>query len=193
MQPISFFLNLLGIFLFLFLFWRRLKEDYSRQIVFSSAFFILLGLFSGSVVASNLFPSWFFWLTTFGAFLGFSLGIFKYSLRFYEAFEAAFFAFLPWQVFYYLGRSLFLAGFLVFLILFFNYLNGHYKGFGWYKSGRIGLAGLLVAGLFFLVRSALAIVNPALLFLASQSEAVLSGISAFTIFLLVYNLAIESS
>ena len=183
------FLNLVGLIVFLFLFWRKLKEDYSREIIFASAFWTVLGLASGSMVGGRYFPGWVFWFEAFGAFLGFSLGVFKYSLRFFEAFEAAFFALLPWLVFLNLIRNLILAGFAVALIGLYLYLNRSYKSFTWYKSGRIGLAGLLVAGAFFLARMILAIFAPHMLSLAGRSEAILSGISAFTIFLLVYNLA----
>lgn len=193
MLLISLVLNFLGLILFLFLFWRRLKEDYSREIVFSSAFWLVLGLGLGWVVAHQYFPAWVFWFEAFGALLGFSLGVFKYSLRFFETFEATFLALLPWLTLSSLWLAPVVAGFCLALILIGLYLNRRYKSFTWYKSGRIGLVGLVTAGTFFVGRAALAIFNPRMLFLAGRSEAILSGITAFTIFLLVYNLAKEQT
>lgn len=186
---ISLFLNLLGIVLFLFLFWRCLKEDYPREIVFGSAFLILLGVVIGYAVSLNYFPDWFFWLEAFGAFLGFSLGIFKYSLRFFEAFEAAFLGLLPWLAFLFVTRQIYISVFILGLITLSVYLKTKYKTFLWYKSGRIGLSGLLTAGVFFMARMVVAIFFPTMVSLTGKGEIILSGISAFTIFLLVYNLA----
>jgi len=186
---ISLTLNLLGVVLFLFLFWRRLKEDYSREIVFGSAFLILLGVVIGFWLSTSFFPNWIFWFEAFGAFLGFSWGVFKYSLRFFEAFEASFLGLLPWLALFFVTKVIYVSMAILVLIVLFIYLNAKYKNFAWYKSGRIGVAGLLTAGVFFVGRASLAIFNPTMVSFAGRSEIILSAISAFTIFLLVYNLA----
>lgn len=188
---------LIGGVLFLFLIWRRLKEDYSANIIFSLEFFVLTGLLVGFLISLNFLPVWGFWLEAFGAFLGFSFGILKFNLRFFETFEAVFVAFLPWISLFYLNsffkspgwvRGL-LFGFNFFLIFLFDFINLRYKNFSWYKSGRIGLAGLLTAGVFFLFRAAIATILPFMVSFSGRSEAILSGICAFSLFLLIFNLS----
>ena len=55
--------------------------------------------------------------------------------------------------------------------------------------GILVLAGLLAAGVFFLVRAAIALAFPFVVSFLGLSEIVLSGVCAFTIFLLIYNLS----
>lgn len=179
-MAISLFLNLLGMTLFLFLFWLKTKEDYSREIVFGTAFLIFFGMIAGYWVSINFFSGWFFWFEAFGAFLGFSLGVFKYSLRFFEVFEAAFLGILPWLALFFVAKNVYFSAFTLGLIALSVYLKAKYKTFLWYKSGRVGLAGLLTAGVFFMGRA---------VFWRGWGEIILSGICVFTIFLLVYNLA----
>lgn len=188
---------LVGILLFLFIFWKKLKEDYSSNIVFSLSFFILSGVLLGYLTSEYFFPHWFFWLEAFGAFLGFTIGIIKYNTRFFETFEALFIAFMPWLTLFYLAElinkpslGIAVVTFLNFgLILLFDFVSTRYKNFSWYKSGKIGLAGLLTSGVFFLTRAAIASLLPSVVSFSGRSETVLSGVCAFTIFLLIYNLS----
>ena len=194
---VNWLVNLGGAALFLFLFWRRLKEDYTSNIIFGVSFFVLAGFLSGFLVSKYFFPHWFFWLEAFGAFLGFSFGLVKYNTRFFETFEALFIAFLSWLTFYYwvefTKKPSWGGGMVAFLnfglILLFNFVDSRYKNFNWYKSGKIGLAGLLAAGVFFLVRAAIALEFPFVVSFPGRSEIVLSGVCAFSLFLLIYNLA----
>lgn len=192
--------NVVGIILFLFLFWRRLKEDYSSNIVFSSALFILAGILIGYLISTYFFPRWFFWFEAFGAFLGLSWGIVKFNTRFFETYEALFISFMPWLTLFYLaelirkpGWAIAVVALLNFaLILLFDFVSIKYKSFSWYKSGKIGLAGLLTSGVFFLMRAAIATILPSMVSFLGLSEIVLSGVCAFTIFLLIYNLSKET-
>ncbi|MEK7061041.1 MAG: hypothetical protein AAB954_00065 [Patescibacteria group bacterium] len=189
--------NLVGVVLFLFLFWKRLKEDYSSNIVFSISFFVLLGVLAGFLMSFYFFPRWFFWLEAFGAFFGFAVGIIKYNTRFFETYEALFISFLPWLTLFYLaefinkpGWAVAIVAFLNFcLILLFDFVSMKYKNFSWYKSGKIGIAGLLTSGVFFILRTALALILPSMVSFLGLSEIILSGVCAFTIFLLIYNLS----
>jgi hypothetical protein len=192
--------NLIGVLLFLFLFWRRLKEDYSSNIVFSICFLILLGISTGYLVSFYFFPRWFFWFEAFGAFLGLSFGIVKYDTRFFETYEALFISILPWLTMFYLTELIkkpswqvavvSLVNFL--LIILFDFVSVRYKNFSWYKSGKIGLAGLLTSGIFFLTRAAIATIFPSVVSFLGLSEIILSGVCAFTIFLLIFNLSKEN-
>lgn len=194
---ISILASVLGIFLFLFLFWKRLKEDYSSNIVFSISIFVLLGIFIGFFVSKYIFPNWFFWFEAFGAFLGFSLGIIKFNTRFFETYEALFVSLLPWLILFYASEIIkkpsWVMGIVLFLnlglLLLFDFVSIHYKNFSWYKSGKIGLSGLLSSGIFFLLRAAIATVVPSMVSFSGRGEVVLSGICAFSIFLLIYNLS----
>jgi len=68
------------------------------------------------------------------------------------------------------------------------YLDTNYKRFTWYKSGRIGFAGLFTASVIFLVRSVLAITKVHMISFVGSGEAVVSGIMAFVGFLLLFDL-----
>lgn len=197
---VNYLVNIVGIILFVFLFWRRLKDDYSSNIVFSLTFFVLLGVSIGYLISTYFFPRWFFWFEAFGAFLGLSYGIVKFNTRFFETYEALFISFMPWLTLFYLAElikrpswALAVVALLNFgLILFFDFVSMKYKSFSWYKSGKIGLAGLLTSGVFFLIRAAIATILPSMVSFLGLSEIILSGVCAFTIFLLIYNLSKES-
>ena len=190
-------INVTGIVLFLFLFWKKLKEDYSSNIIFGLSFFILLGAGLGYLTSKYFFPHWFFWFEAFGAFLGFTVGIIKYNTRFFETYEALFISFMPWLTIFYLFEFIKKPGVEVAittllnlsLILLFNFVSLHYKNFSWYKSGKIGLAGLLTSEVFFLLRAAIALIFPSVVSFLDRSEIVLSGVCVFTIFLLIFNLS----
>jgi len=195
------FLGLLTATLFLFVFWRRLKEDYAPDQVFSTGFYILLGISVGALLAVNFRPTWWFWSGLSGALLGLSIGVERFRLRLFEALEAAIYGGLI------LCAGLFLrewaGGFdvfvlwlhlgVLFLILVFEFLNLHYKKFTWYKSGRVGFSGLTVAGIFFILRAVVASYFPNTVSFIGKSDVILSGIFAFVSFISVYNLSKSSS
>ena len=185
-----------GVLIFLFLFWKRLKEDYSAEIIFESATFILVGIGVGWAASGKFFPSWFFWASLSGGIAGLLLAILRFKVKFYETLEAFTISSLPWLSLIFLKDSVmksslssFLA-FLVILVMLFvsYYFDTHYKKFGWYRSGKIGFAGLATAALMFLVRSAIAIVKVPVLSLVGRSEGIISGALAFICFLLLFKL-----
>ena len=189
--------NFIGVMLFLFLFWKRLREDYVDQVVFSTAFFMLIGMLTGIIVSSYFYPTMWFWAVLLGVTLGLVIGILKNKLRSLEVIEAAVFSLLPW-----LGISYFTSflltqkiialvwGVLVLILIgLFIWLDRNYKRFSWYKSGRIGFTGLTVLGIFFLIKAVIAIFVPDMLSFIGQYEIYISAILAFTCFFIVYNLA----
>lgn len=183
--------------IFLFVFWRRLKEDYIQDQIFSTGFYILFGIILGIIVAVNFKPSWWFWSSLAGALLGLSLGVEKYKLRMFEALEASINGALILYASYFLFdfvRSLnilALYGHLGMLVLIglYEFLNIHYKNFSWYASGRVGFSGLTVIGLFFILRAIVATFIPDTPSLIGNSDVILSGIFAFISFISVYNLS----
>jgi hypothetical protein len=188
--------TLLGILIFLFIFWKRLNEDYAGEIIFQSATYILVGLAIGWAASARFFPAWFFWAGIIGGLIGLAFAILRFKVKFYETLEAFLIGSLPWLSFIFLKDSVVKSslssflGFIFILIMVFisYYFDVRYKGYRWYKSGKIGFAGLATATLFFLTRSAIAIVKVPVLSFVGRSEAIVSGAAAIICLLLLYNL-----
>ncbi len=194
---VNILVSLIGILIFLFVFWRRIKEDYASDVVFTAGFLVVAGIILGGLISKQFFPSWWFWASTVGASLGILLGIVRFSLRPFETVEAGVLGLLPWVILIFwldsiknssLVSLIYSVGILALLGLFY-FLDGHYKDFTWYKSGRVGFAGLTVAGFFFILRAAIAIFFPSVLSFVGKFEALVSALSAFIFFLLTFNLA----
>lgn len=189
--------NIFGVIVFLYLFWKRLKEDYPANQIFSTAFYMLLGALFISLLAKRTIPEWWFWTNLSGLFLGLLLGIVRYKLRIFETIEAAAISLLPWFGLYFLGDSVKTAqissfiGFLIIsgLVSLFFVFDAHYKNFTWYKSGRIGFSGLTTLGLFFLLRATFASFFPDVVSFVGKYDALISAVVSFASFLAVFNLA----
>lgn len=193
----SILVNILGTFVFLFIFWKRLKEDYSSEIIFKTAFFILVGILIGFLLSLKFISAASFWFTFVGALLGLGISILALKVRFYETFEALIISSFPWISFIFLldsvvhsSLSSFLAFIAILIFVFISYyLDTHYKNFTWYKSGKIGFAGVVTLGLFFIVRSLLAIFTIHMLsFVGLKVEAIISAAAAFICSVLLFNL-----
>jgi hypothetical protein len=193
----SLLVNFLGILVFLFIFWKRLREDYSSEIIFKTAFFILVGVAAGFLISLKFIPMASFWFAFIGATLGLGVAIFSIKVKFYETFEALIISSFPWLSFIYLldsvthsSLSSFLAFIAILIFVFISYyLDAHYKDFTWYRSGKIGFAGIATLSLFFIVRSLLAIFTINMLsFVGFKVEAIISGAVAFVCFILLFNL-----
>lgn len=188
--------GLAGVLIFLFIFWKRLKEDYSSEIIFRSGGFVILGILLGGLIALKFFPGAFLWSELLGSLAGLGLAVYKFRIRFYESFEAVVVASLPWISFLFLKDSVTTSsftsfmGFLSTLIIIFIYyfLDLHYKNFTWYKSGKIGFSGLAALSLIFITRAAIAIFTTGVLSFLDKYEAIVSGAAAFICFLLIFNL-----
>ena len=187
----------LGTLIFLFLFWKRLKEDFVAEIIFKVASYILAGVLIGFIFAFKFSPDWFLWYSFAGAMLGMIFGVFTLRVKFYEALEAFTISFLPWLAFMFLEDSVVnssLSSFLGFtatlVFIFVSYWFGdHYKNFTWYKSGKIGFAGLATLALIFLIRFTVAIFGIHVLsFVSQRYESVISGILALISLGLIFNL-----
>jgi len=188
---------ILGVLVFLYIFWKRLKEDYVPEIIFKTAFCVLVGVFVSNILSNKFFPGWFLWFSFLGTLVGLTFGIFVYKVRFYEALEALVISFLPWVSLLFLSDSVVhyslssFIGFIAILVIIFIsfWINDHYKNFSWYKSGKIGFAGLATLAIIFLIRSAIAISGIHVLsFVGQRYEAMVSGSLAFISCLLIYNL-----
>lgn len=194
----SILINILGVVVFLFIFWKRLREDYSSEIIFKTSFDILIGILAGFLISLRFTPESFFWFAVLGAMIGLGLSIFRFRVKFYETFEAFIISSFPWISFVFLLDSIthssfnsFMAFIAILIFVFISYyLDAHYKNFTWYKSGKIGFAGIVTLSLFFIVRSALAIFGINMIsFVSLRFEAVISAAAAFVCFVLLFNLA----
>ena len=190
-------INIAGAVIFLFIFWKNLREDYTSNQVFSTATLSLLGIGLGYLISYKFFPSWWFWLELVLVSVGFTIAVIRYSLRPFEAIEALVISLAPWLSLIFLSDSVtninlssFLAFFsLVCLITLYIFLDSHYKSFSWYASGRIGFSGLATLGIFFFLRASLAYFFPFVISFVGKFEVVVSGIGAFISFLTLYNLS----
>lgn len=189
--------NIFGILIFLFLIWKRLKEDYSFEKIFNFGALILIGLLVGFLVSKKILPSYWFFIELIGIAIGFTIGILKLKLKFYESFESVIIGLFPLLTLFFLTDSIknsslysFLAFWLSLICIFLFFLvDSYYRSFSWYKSGRVGFSGLLIAGVFFLIRSLISLFFPNVISLSGAFEIYISGTVAFAFFLLLFNLS----
>jgi len=189
--------NIIGVFVFIYLFWKRLRDDYLSEQLFTTSFFVIIGLVIGLFVSRLIAFQWWFWLGAAGICLGAGAAVYRYRLRAFEVVEALAFSFLPWVGLIFISDSinyLSLASFLGFVICallmaLFIYFDRHYKNFSWYTSGRVGFSGLAISGIFFSLRGLVAIFFPFVLSFVGKYELVLSWVSALIFYILVFRLS----
>lgn len=203
--------SIVGFIVFMFFSWRRLKDDYASSQIFSTSFYILIGVLAGFSISrffltQRLYPMPYFnpdGLWSWGSFLGFVVGFFvgirRFGLKFFESIESFGISALFWYAIVMFFYSVFLSnyyllmhfGFVVFLIFAFFILDTRYKTFTWYRSGRVGLAGLLIFSIYFLIRAIVAMVMPSMISFVGRIDSLISASVSFVIFLLIYNLSME--
>ncbi len=194
---INILVSIVSALLFLYVFWTRLKEDYTQNQIFTAGFYVLLGIACGSILADNSFSELWFWASFAGGVIGLALGIWRFRLRFFETLEAAVLSELILFLIVFLlslvkkFSQITLLGTLAIIVLIglFIFLDAHYKKFSWYKSGRVGFSGLTVLGLFFLARTLVAMLAIDVLSFVGDREVIASGVLSFVSFMAVYNLS----
>lgn len=185
-----------GILIFLFIFWKRLKEDYSSEIIFKTASSILIGILILWLLSLRFYPQGFLWFAFLGGLAGLGAAVYSYRVKFYESLEAMVVSGLPWLSFFFLKDSVTtasLASFAAFLfvlifIFFFYYFDINYKKFVWYKSGKIGFSGLMTLSIIFATRSAIALCGITVISFLSDIEIYLSAVALVTSISLLINL-----
>ncbi len=188
--------NILGIFTFLYLLWRTLKDDYHYEKIFNLAATVLLGFVLGLAVSTYFDNYYWFWIEGFGILVAFLIVIKKQKMKFFESFEGLTIGLVTWISFVFLGDSVTkssLSSFLAFwvcliCIFIFFFIKSFYRGIIWYKSGRIGFAGLLTAIIFFLIRAAGSLFYTNTISFVGRTDTYLSGTVALFLFLLLYGL-----
>lgn len=191
--------NILGITLFFFFLWKRLKDDYHYEKIFNFGFFILLGLVIGYSVSGYFLKEYWFWTDLIIVSLFFVLNIIRQKMKFFETLEALIISLLPWMGFVFLSDSISkssLSSFLLFwitliVVFFFFLLDSQYRKFTWYKSGRVGFAGVVTGFAFFMSRIILYLIYPKTISFVPNFEIYLSATFVIVFFLLTYKLFIS--
>jgi hypothetical protein len=189
--------NILGFFLFLYLYWKRLKEDYPAEKIFNSGFILSISVFLGMFI-SKIFPNiYWFWIIVFIILIFEAINVFKLKIKFFESLDALIISLLPWLSLFYLSHSIqdsnlssFIAfWFCLFLIFLFFLFNNFYRTFNWYKSGKVGFSGLSVCVIFFGTRSISSIFMKNLVSFAGYYEPFISATFFVFSFLLLFRLS----
>lgn len=196
----SLLFSIVGFFLFQFIFWRRLKEDYSAELIFSLSFVLSGSWLLLKILAVKFLPNWWFWVTLAGSLAIFLLVTKKLKMNPHETYEALAISFLTYFGLFLLSdavisESIFSfahSAFVFGIVLLFVFLDTRYKNFSWYKSGRVGFSGLAVMGVYFLVRSLLA-TSFSFMLSFTVFEIYLSAIFAFINFSLLYRLSLGTN
>lgn len=160
-------LNILGVFIFMFIYWKKLKDEYSSEIVFSSVFTYILFLLIFLFVSYRTSFEYWFWFT-FAALP--ATGLFlklKRKMSLYELLDAFAIAVIPWLVLLFTaeiiitGRVLNLVWAILFCLIaiLYKYLESRYKLISWYKSGKIGFLGLVSVLVYFLFRGVASLIG----------------------------------
>ena len=145
--------HFLGAVIFLFILWKKLKEDSSSEVIFSLGFLIIFAI----LLTQN-----YLWLQVFLVFLISGIVVWRFKMRINEVFDALIVSFLPWLSLEFLKRSVinsslesFIEFIAILIIISIYYLiDANYKRFIWYRYGKIGLAGgvtLLLLIIFYCV------------------------------------------
>ncbi len=192
--------NIFGVFLFFYLIWWNLKDDYHYEKVFNLGFIGIFFYLISNLVSRFIDPIFWFWVTLLLMSLGFVLVVKKQKMKFFETLEAYFIGLMPWLIFYYLADSIkksnlssFIAFWVTLIYVFiYFYLKSHYRSFGWYKSGKVGIAGVLTLIIYFLTRLISSFIYNQTVSFAGRYEYFFSGSVSLLLIILMYNLYKEN-
>lgn len=186
------FIALLSSFIFLFVFWKSLKDDYIPSQIFSTAFSVLI-FFGLGCFLSKYSDAFRFWILFASLIVGYIIGFVRSRIKAYEGLDGLIisiaFALLPTALFFInswdISYSLFYLT-LVFVSIIYFSVKRYYKTFIWYKSGRRGFAGLFTLGIIFLIRSLISIFKPDFTLMLMEYDIFISGLISFTAFLNIF-------
>ena len=192
----SILFSTLGFFVFQYIFWKKLREDYSSELIFTLSFTTTGTWLLIKTLTFRFLNPWWFWVSLIAAFLVLNLFSRKLKMNRFETFNAGVLAFLSYWGLYLLSDAVstesifsFAHSFFVFGIVFlYIFFDTRYKNFSWYKSGRVGFSGLAAFGVYFLLRTVLA-TQFSFMLSFTVAEIYISGICSFINFLVLYNLA----
>lgn len=193
-------LSVVGVFLFLYFFWKKLKDDYTQNLIFPSAIYCLIGILIAGFGSFYFFPRWFFWISVAGSLLGLLVSLKRFNMRVFEVYEGwvlgslGLFLVFSMNLFINGWNEVYLLGVIlaVFLISLYFLVDRHYKKFAWYKSGKVGFTGLSISGVTFLIFTLIAIFFPDMVFFQGKIGASIAGTLSFISFILLFNLSQKS-
>lgn len=181
--------SLVAFLSFLFIFWRKLREDYLSSQIFSLG---ILGLVS--LVVTVILVEWYGrveyrWLSVVVPFCVMTAYSIKNHMRINEVTNALFPALVIGNICYLLLEPLPSKKLLLFLVLanllflpLFFFLESNYKRIQWYKSGKIGFSGLLSSSIFFAANAAVAFSSfPMIFFVGKINAVVLLVLAVFSL------------
>lgn len=193
----EFLLGGVSIFVFLFIFWKKLKEDYSSSIIFSTGFTVIFALLLGTLLSRQFLPLYWFWVALLFISIATFWSVFRLKLKLFEVIEAVFAGIIPWLSFVFLYDSIKVKSFYslgIFVVLvgvyfLYFFLNGSYKKFSWYVSGKIGFSVLASIGVLFLARGLASLTAFDMLSFTGKLDTAFSGAVAVASFLTIFYLA----
>lgn len=188
---------LTGFLLCVFLFWRRLKDDYPNDSIFSTCFIVIFSGLLGVILLRKILDIYWFWGFVFFSLVGLWTSIYKNKLKFFETLDAFVPAFLSWIGLLFLKDAVVLnkisslIAFIVilFLLALYSILDSSYKKFTWYKSGKVGFSGLFISGMFFSLRLIFSFYFKDMFSFSGSVEPVFSAILMSISFLLLFKLS----
>ena len=151
-----------GSFVFSFILWKKLKEDYESKNIFWLGWILLLSSAVGYWVGNFLSP-FRFWISLLFALVFGTLTVKKIDFKPFELINALVPAWMSFLFITNLGSylsstshtslqtlTLVIAPLAFLMYIFFL---KKYRSFSWYPSGRVGFPGLASLGIYFLFRS----------------------------------------
>lgn len=188
--------NLFGSLFFMFFLWKRLKEDYHFERIFNLGVYVLSGVLIGAVISLRYFGNYWFWICLAMVLVTYLIGRYRQKIRFFESFESVIAGFIPWLGLIFISDSVMnasLSSFLAFwvmlcLLVLFFFIDSKYRRVSWYRSGKVGIAGVLTGFLFFVVRAGFSVTGYSAISFAPMLEPVISGLTAFVFVILLYKL-----
>ncbi len=193
---ISFVFFFLGAVLFSFVLWRKLKEDYPHeQIFFLTSLFLITGILSSAIIDRRLGNFSFWGLIAFNTLAGIYF-IKKLGFKFFEFIDAlapAWFWFIFFSSLIGLLRewgnviNFSYPGAALLSLFAYHFFLTRYRRFSWYPSGKVGFAGLVSLGVYFLLQALVAIYRaPVLSFNSTSADLAINILLAFILVFMVY-------
>jgi hypothetical protein len=183
-------------FIFCFVFWRELKEDYIPSQIFSTALTIGFLFLVAYTLTSYFLKQYRFWFLVFSVILGYIIGSKRTGLKYYEGYDnmvlgalislvaSAVILIKHWGIDWILFYASVVLSLSVFVLI-----KKNYKAFIWYKSGKRGFSGLFTVGVFFLIRSIISFAKPDFVLSLTEYDMFISGLISFASFLNIFILA----
>lgn len=187
--------------IFLFVYFRKLKEDFLPSQIFRDGTIILFLTSLGAIISTAFVPGLWFWLSAIGFLIGFVVAIIRSRIPLFEGLEASTIGVFWLLFFYYLFQVIKIpeipqfAGLLgiIFTFIIYLFFTFNYKRFTWYRSGKIGFAGLATLACFFLIRAITVLLFDNVLSLGSgRYDAIASGIVAFGLFFWLIRISLKN-